>query len=152
MSVILGVLNFFKARFRWLLLATSLVLSALVVQYVGSYSTWFYKYLLASGLMLLLLMGWYWLEQKLSKTGASANERSLLWIVIFLLIIPIGLVKVVQKEWNYIYHIPLCDCTQTMTKKDRAGAICKDQTKSYATGRGTCSEHDGVAKWQCTCP
>ena len=28
-----------------------------------------------------------------------------------------------------------------------SGAICNDGTRSYSTGRGTCSHHDGVYKW-----
>lgn len=29
----------------------------------------------------------------------------------------------------------------------RGGAICNDGTRSYSTGRGTCSHHGGVAEW-----
>ncbi len=29
----------------------------------------------------------------------------------------------------------------------RIGAICRDGTRSYATGRGACSHHGGVAYW-----
>ena len=29
----------------------------------------------------------------------------------------------------------------------RTGAICKDGTRSKATGRGACSHHGGVARW-----
>jgi hypothetical protein len=29
----------------------------------------------------------------------------------------------------------------------RTGAICQDGTRSYATGRGACSWHGGVAHW-----
>lgn len=29
----------------------------------------------------------------------------------------------------------------------RTGAICRDGTRSSATGRGACSHHDGVAQW-----
>lgn len=34
---------------------------------------------------------------------------------------------------------------KTYTK--RVGAICKDGTRSYSTGRGTCSHHGGVRTW-----
>lgn len=29
----------------------------------------------------------------------------------------------------------------------QGGAICRDGTRSYSTGRGTCSWHGGVAEW-----
>ena len=29
----------------------------------------------------------------------------------------------------------------------RVGAICRDGTRSYATGRGACSHHGGVSQW-----
>ncbi|NQT84227.1 DUF3761 domain-containing protein [bacterium] len=29
----------------------------------------------------------------------------------------------------------------------RTGAICRDGSRSYATGRGACSWHGGVARW-----
>lgn len=29
----------------------------------------------------------------------------------------------------------------------RGGAICRDGSRSYSTGRGTCSHHGGVARW-----
>ncbi len=31
----------------------------------------------------------------------------------------------------------------------RSGAICKDGTKSSATGSGACSSHGGVRSWIC---
>jgi hypothetical protein len=33
----------------------------------------------------------------------------------------------------------------------RYGAVCKDRSRSSATGRGACSHHGGVAYWL-TCP
>jgi hypothetical protein len=32
-------------------------------------------------------------------------------------------------------------------KKKRIGAICRDGTRSNATGRGACSHHGGVDHW-----
>ena len=37
--------------------------------------------------------------------------------------------------------------TSTYKPHVRVGAICKDGTKSYATGRGACSQHGGVSYW-----
>lgn len=36
---------------------------------------------------------------------------------------------------------------QTKKYRRRVGAICKDGTRSYATGRGACSHHGGVRNW-----
>lgn len=36
---------------------------------------------------------------------------------------------------------------QEVKNSYRIGAICKDGTRSYATGRGACSWHGGVAYW-----
>ncbi|RYE37848.1 MAG: DUF3761 domain-containing protein [Sphingobacteriales bacterium] len=33
------------------------------------------------------------------------------------------------------------------TYRVRTGAICCDGTRSYSTGRGTCSHHGGVCQW-----
>lgn len=33
------------------------------------------------------------------------------------------------------------------TSNGRTGAICRDGSRSYATGRGACSHHGGVAQW-----
>ncbi len=37
--------------------------------------------------------------------------------------------------------------TQTKVYRRRVGAICRDGTRSYATGRGACSHHGGVRNW-----
>jgi hypothetical protein len=36
---------------------------------------------------------------------------------------------------------------KTTTYTTRISAICSDGTRSYATGRGTCSHHGGVSEW-----
>jgi len=36
---------------------------------------------------------------------------------------------------------------QTKKYRTRVGAICRDGTRSYATGRGACSHHGGVSRW-----
>jgi len=36
---------------------------------------------------------------------------------------------------------------QPQIYKRRVGAICRDGTRSYATGRGACSHHGGVSHW-----
>ena len=33
------------------------------------------------------------------------------------------------------------------SQQERGGAICRDGTRSYSTGRGTCSHHGGVSEW-----
>ncbi len=35
----------------------------------------------------------------------------------------------------------------TIVSGGRIGAICKDGTRSSATGRGACSHHGGVSRW-----
>jgi len=45
----------------------------------------------------------------------------------------------------------MCNCNEDDDKNERVGAICKDGIKIYAIGRRTCSEHNGVKKWQCQC-
>lgn len=151
MKTIVAFLNFFKTRFRWLLIASAIILGAVVVQYIGSYSSFVYKYSIALGLAVVFILTWYGLEKKISQHWTDANERSVIWIAVFLSIIVFGWLHVVQKEWNYQYSFPMCDCNETAKRSDRIGAICKDGFKSYATGRGTCSEHNGVQRWQCEC-
>ena len=36
---------------------------------------------------------------------------------------------------------------QTKKYRRRVGAMCRDGTRSYATGRGACSHHGGVSRW-----
>lgn len=151
MKVIVSFLNFFKTRFRWLLIISAILLGAILVQYIGSYVSFVWKYGTALGLAIPFILLWYWIEKKISKHLSNANERSAIWIVVFLVIIIFGLIHVAQKEWKYQYAFPMCDCDATDDKSDRVGAICKDGIKSYSTGRGTCSEHNGVQKWQCDC-
>ena len=45
-------------------------------------------------------------------------------------------------------HIKPGRCIIVSTESYRVGAICKDGTFSYATGRGACSHHGGVARWK----
>jgi hypothetical protein len=151
MSILVQVLNYFKSKFRILLLLTLFVLAGIGVQHVGSYTSFWGKYGIALGLVLPLAMGWYWLERRWERTQANADKRSLIWIVFFLGVIGWGTSHIIQQEWKYQYIFPMCDCAEQATRADRIGAICKDNTKSYATGRGTCSEHNGVQKWQCAC-
>lgn len=42
---------------------------------------------------------------------------------------------------------PVSDCQTDESK--RSGALCKDGTKSTATGKGACSRHGGVERWLC---
>ncbi len=43
--------------------------------------------------------------------------------------------------------IVMCVVVALASGRTRIGAICKDGTRSYATGRGACSHHGGVARW-----
>lgn len=151
MKTIVRILNFFKAKFKPLLIGFTLVLSFIVVQYIGQYESVFSKYGVGLAIFIPLIMGWYQLEKKLEQQVDSDHQRSLIWIALFLIAIPIGVGHIIQKEIQYEYHFPMCDCNETTDRSDRVGAICDDGTKSYSTGRGTCSEHHGVKKWQCVC-
>ncbi len=46
--------------------------------------------------------------------------------------------------WRSYTAIP---ADQPNTREVRVGAICRDGTRSAATGRGACSWHGGVARW-----
>ena len=39
------------------------------------------------------------------------------------------------------------DSTEDEDDEETGGAICRDGTRSYSVGRGTCSWHGGVAEW-----
>jgi hypothetical protein len=49
-------------------------------------------------------------------------------------------------ENSHGYMIKLADYPPTQ-QETGGGAICNDGTRSYSTGRGTCSHHEGVAQW-----
>lgn len=151
MKFIVGILNYLKSKFRLLLILTSLVLGLVLVQYIGRYESFVWKYGIGLGFSIPLALIWYQLERKLSQNLASDHQRSAIWILLFLLLISLGLVHVIQKELSYQYHIAMCDCNKEDTTQDRVGAICEDGEISYSVGRGTCSEHNGVKKWQCEC-
>jgi hypothetical protein len=42
---------------------------------------------------------------------------------------------------------PVNNTVQTYTDTSGGGAICGDGSRSYSTGRGTCSWHGGVNRW-----
>lgn len=151
MKTIVQLLNYFKSQFRVLLIGFTLVLSFIIVQHLGTYESFIGKYGMGLAIAMPLILGWYWLEKKFQQQVDSDHQRSLIWIGLFLVAIPLGTYHIINKELAYQYHFPMCDCEEIDKRKDRVGAICKDGTKSYATGRGTCSEHDGVKKWQCDC-
>ncbi|WP_156039765.1 hypothetical protein [Aureispira sp. CCB-QB1] len=134
-----------------MLLSTILVLSFIIVQHVGQYTSFGVKYGIAFIVALPLILAWFAIERKFEQQIDSDHQRSLVWIFLFLFIIPIGTYHILLSEWNYQYYTPMCDCDENDSQSDRVGAICNDGFKSHATGRGTCSEHDGVQKWQCQC-
>ena len=39
------------------------------------------------------------------------------------------------------------DSTEDEDDEETGGAICRDGTRSYSVGRGTCSHHGGVRQW-----
>lgn len=44
--------------------------------------------------------------------------------------------------------VPYCSSsTESTPEGKRIGAVCKDGTKSTATGTGACSKHGGVSYW-----
>lgn len=46
--------------------------------------------------------------------------------------------------------LPSCeDDKKECPPSDRVGAVCKDGTKSPATGSGACAGHGGVDYWEC---
>lgn len=51
----------------------------------------------------------------------------------------IGVGKIPESEWGY----------NSLDGEPgyEGGAICEDGSRSYSTGRGTCSHHGGVAQW-----
>ena len=50
---------------------------------------------------------------------------------------------------GYIHKTLLAEGRAVLNKTQyRIGAICRDGTKSSATGRGACSHHGGVAQWR----
>lgn len=81
---------------------------------------------------------------------ADYDPSAIAWLLFLGISISLATVTIIWKEINYQYQIPMCDCP-TDDPDQRIGAICEDGIKSYATGRGTCSDHDGVKKWQCSC-
>ncbi|CAA6830240.1 MAG: Unknown protein [uncultured Aureispira sp.] len=151
MKPILTLLNYLKSKFKALLIGFILITSFVLVQYIGHYSSFFSKYGIALAIALPLILIWYWVERKFEQQVDSDHQRSFVWILLFVLSIPLGTYHLIQKEWHYQYNIPMCPCDEDDDRADRVGAICKDGIKSYATGRGTCSEHKGVKKWQCAC-
>lgn len=46
----------------------------------------------------------------------------------------------------FIYSI-LQSCSGIFIERERIGAICKDGTRTNATGSGACSGHGGVKEW-----
>jgi len=151
MKPMLNLLNYFKSKFKALLLSFIVVISFVLVQHIGQYTSFLSKYAVGLAIAIPLILIWYWLEKKFAQQVDSDHQRSLMWILLFVIGIPIGISHIAHQEWNYQYHIPMCDCDEDDDRKDRVGAICEDGVKSYATGRGTCSEHNGVKKWQCKC-
>lgn len=151
MKALLKILNYFKSKFKVLLLSFVVILSFILVQHVGQYTSFLSKYAVGLAIAIPLVLIWYWLERKFKQQVDSDHQRSLSWILLFLIGIPSGTYHIAQQEWKYQYHIPMCDCDTEDDRNDRVGAICKDGVKSYATGSGTCSEHNGVKKWQCRC-
>lgn len=151
MKAIVHFLNLLKSNFKLLLVLFVLVLSFVLVQHVGHYTSFIWKYGTGCLLSLPLLLGWYVAEKKLQAQVNSDHQRSILWILVFGVGIVWGFYHIFMQEQQYQYHFPMCDCPLDAHKSDRVGAICEDGFKSYSTGRGTCSEHHGVAQWQCAC-
>lgn len=151
MKPILSILNYFKSKFKVLLISFIIITSFVLVQHIGHYASFFSKYGIGLAIAIPLILIWYWIERKFEQQVDSDHQRSLIWILLFVIGIPLGACHIAQSEWHYQYHIPMCDCDEEDDRNDRVGAICKDGIKSYATGRGTCSEHNGVKKWQCKC-
>lgn len=151
MPIVLRLVNYLKSKFRFLLLGFILVFSFTIVQYLGQYESFVGKYGTGLGLSIPLVLIWYWLEKRFQHQVQSDHQRSAFWILLFLIAIPLGVLHILKKELSYPYYFPMCDCAPSTTRQDRVGAICTDNFKSYSTGRGTCSEHNGVKKWQCKC-
>lgn len=54
----------------------------------------------------------------------------------------------IKRTTTGIYKEPLRYIPYTSPQhSERTGAICRDGSRSYATGRGACSRHGGVAQW-----
>ena len=45
------------------------------------------------------------------------------------------------------YNEEYMEYMESQQGNSRGGAICRDGTRSYSTGRGTCSHHGGVSQW-----
>jgi len=67
------------------------------------------------------------------------------------------LLEAIDKEWSKVQFNGLTGFLQHHYLKPgkavvtislvRTGAICRDGSRSYATGRGACSHHGGVKEW-----
>ena len=50
-------------------------------------------------------------------------------------------------HWEYYTNTPSYNYQAPSSNGTRYGAICRDGTRSDATGRGACSHHGGVSMW-----
>lgn len=55
--------------------------------------------------------------------------------------------KIAKKKSTSSFSKISKPAVQTKKYRRRVGAICRDGTRSYATGRGACSHHGGVSRW-----
>lgn len=69
----------------------------------------------------------------------------------------VKLLKIIDQNWSkvsygnkegYVQNKSLKEGKAVVTvQRVRTGAICRDGTRSSATGRGACSRHGGVREW-----
>ncbi len=96
-------------------------------------------------------------EQELNELVGPLNGQNVIVLVykdykLYNSLEPLAVYDDVKKSYNPKFksstsYPTIQDKINSATYRTRVGAICRDGTRSSATGRGACSHHGGVSRW-----